>query len=126
MDYQQYYLRGLADQYAFNQISAEAAQNAIDAANWPDAAAAICEADQFEGIAELHFDSGMMAFALCILSARALSFCDAVFSVRAFGTDGRCSQYVVRETLCEPTACAKLCGLSHLDCIYRDQGLANV
>ena len=44
VDYQQYYLRGLADQYAFNQISAEAAKNAIDAANWPDAATAICDA----------------------------------------------------------------------------------
>lgn len=44
VDYQQYYLRGLADQYAFNQISAEAAKNAIDAANWPDAAVAICDA----------------------------------------------------------------------------------
>ncbi|MFT5195226.1 MAG: hypothetical protein ACI9EW_003583 [Cellvibrionaceae bacterium] len=44
VDYQQYYLRGLADQYAFNQISAESAVGAIDAANWPDAHIAVCDA----------------------------------------------------------------------------------
>ncbi len=44
VDYQQYYLRGLAGQYAQNEIDAAQARSAIDAQNWPDAGIAICDA----------------------------------------------------------------------------------
>lgn len=46
VDYQQYYLRGLADQYAMNQISTEAAKAALDSAGWgeAEAATAVCAA----------------------------------------------------------------------------------
>ncbi len=44
VDYQQFYLRGLADQYAQNQLNADQAKAALDAVNWPDSGIAICDA----------------------------------------------------------------------------------
>lgn len=44
VDYQQFYLRGLADQYAQNQLNADQARAALDAANWADSGIALCDA----------------------------------------------------------------------------------
>lgn len=44
VDYQQYYLRGVAGQYSQGEIDAAQARAAIDAQNWPDAGIAICDA----------------------------------------------------------------------------------
>ncbi|MFK7801285.1 MAG: hypothetical protein AB8G95_06620 [Anaerolineae bacterium] len=50
VDYQQYYIRGLADQYAMSQISPEAARAALDADGWEDVGLAVCaSADRAAG-----------------------------------------------------------------------------